>query len=113
MGSTGSEYPAAGMPDFSYDAMGGPANTAAAYGSFEEEAPLLEGARRPFLSHMGHVHSLSSALHCIAGPCTVPAQSGPGTDTYVPCYAASLAKSMVSLLVLLVAPASLTGGLEG
>ncbi len=34
---------AAGHADYSYDAMGGASTSAAAYGSFEEEAPLLEG----------------------------------------------------------------------
>jgi hypothetical protein len=43
------------MPDFSYDAMGGPASKAAAYGSFEDEPPLLEGALSVPLSWPSHV----------------------------------------------------------
>ena len=39
---------AAGPADYSYNAMGGASTSAAAYGSFEEEAPLLEGTPSPY-----------------------------------------------------------------
>lgn len=42
-GAAASDFPAAGPADYSYDAMGVASSSSAAYGSFEEEAPLLEG----------------------------------------------------------------------
>ena len=58
------------MPDFSYDAMGGPATTSAAHGSFEDEAPLLEGARcAPVHLPLTPFHVRKGAeLHCSAVP---------------------------------------------